>query len=120
RTCALGPELALDADFGDVQGVVTIEREGQAIWSHPIATGEANMVHSLTNLEHHHFKYPAHRRPGDVHIHFFGTGAFSFGAGLQLEEDDEMSVSFPQFGRALRNPIAVSKDEEELVGVRTL
>jgi hypothetical protein len=31
------------------------------------------MTHSLANLEHHHFKYRPFRRPGDVHVHFFGT-----------------------------------------------
>ena len=45
------------------------------------------MCHSLANLEHHHFKYMAHRRPGDVHIHFFGADSFSFGAGIELRED---------------------------------
>jgi len=121
RTCAIGPELTVDEiEFESVEGKVAITRNGSLIWSKQIWSGQNNMCHSVANLEHHHFKYPAHRRPGDVHIHFFGADAFSFGDGLKLEEDDEMSVSFPQFGRALRNPIAVSKDEEELVGVRTL
>ena len=37
------------------------------------------MAHTLANLEHHHFKYAAHRVPGQAHVHFFGAAAFSFG-----------------------------------------
>ena len=40
------------------------------------------MCHSLANLEYHHFKYAAHRRPGDVHLHFFGTATLSFADGI--------------------------------------
>jgi hypothetical protein len=78
------------------------------------------MSHTVANLEHHQFKYDAHRRPGDVHIHFFGADAFSFGEGVELEDGDVMEVSFPQFGRALRNPLAISNEPERLVSVRAL
>ena len=80
--CAIGPELVTDPDFGDVAGEVSIERDGKAIWSKAIASGDAAMSHTLENLEHHHFKHAGHRQPGDVHIHFFGASAFSFGEGL--------------------------------------
>src|SRR5690606_11013986 len=80
RMCALGPELVLDPDFSDVHGEVSIEREGKVVWRREIRTGDAAMCHSLENIEHHHFKYEAHRRPGDVHVHYFGADAFSFGA----------------------------------------
>lgn len=115
RTCALGPELALGAAFDSVEGTVYIERSGTTLWENPIATGEAHMVHSLANLEHHHFKYPAHRRPGDVHIHFFGTGAFSFGAGIVLEEGDTMVIDLPDLGRPLRNSVQIETSAMELV-----
>ena len=36
------------------------------------------MSHSIANLEHHHFKNALFRRPGDVHVHFFGTATLSF------------------------------------------
>ncbi len=120
RTCAVGPELALGASFADVEGKVSIERSGAEVWQSPVATGEANMVHTLANLEHHHFKYPAHRRPGDVHIHFFGTGAFSFGAGITLEAGDTMIVDLPQLGRPLRNRLDLEQSPLELVMVREL
>ena len=105
RTCSVGPELVLDTGFDHIPGTVSIERNGATVWSKDIATGEANMCHSLANIEHHHFKYEAHRRPGDAHIHFYGASAFSFGAGLKLEHGDIMVVSFPSLGRPLRNPV---------------
>ncbi|MCU1232786.1 MAG: hypothetical protein JWP63_753 [Candidatus Solibacter sp.] len=79
RPCAIGPELVLDAEFDSVTGTVSIERAGSTLWSRSIATGEAPMSHTLANLELHHFKFEAHRRPGDLHVHFFGADAFSFG-----------------------------------------
>ncbi|MBA3439350.1 MAG: GguC protein, partial [Pyrinomonadaceae bacterium] len=103
RNCAIGPELVLEPQFDAVAGEVSIERGGQVLWAREITTGEEMMSHSLENLEHHHFKHRAHRRPGDLHIHFFGAAAFSFGAGLALSDGDVMQVSFAGFGRPLRN-----------------
>ena len=79
RQCAIGPELVIDPEFQNIKGIARIERDGQEIWRKELATGEDNMCHSLANMEHHHFKYSAHRQPGDTHVHFFGAGAFSFG-----------------------------------------
>jgi hypothetical protein len=67
------------------------------------------MSHSLANLEYHLFKYAAHRRPGDVHIHFLGADAFSFGDKIELRDGDMMVVEWQGFGRALRNPIRVDR-----------
>jgi hypothetical protein len=69
-------------------------------------------------VEHHHFKYSQHRRPGDVHVHFFGADAFSFGAGLELKDGDVMVVAFQGFGLALRNPIRILSEAERLVAVQ--
>ena len=107
RQCSLGPELAIGADFSLVPGAVTIERAGAVLWSKQISTGGQRMAHSLANIEHHHFKHPQHRRPGDVHIHFYGADAFSSGAGVTLEDGDLMQISFDGFGRPLRNPLRV-------------
>lgn len=117
RDCALGPELVLDGDFGDVHGTVHIERGDDTIWSRTIVTGEANMSHSLANLEHHHFKYAIHRRPGDAHIHFYGADGFSFGEGVALENGDVMAVAWEGFGRALRNPLRIDADPDPFVPV---
>ena len=107
RTCSLGPELVLDPVFESVPGTVTIERAGRSVWSQPVVSGEAEMCHSLANIEHHHFKFAAHRRPGDVHVHYYGACSLSFGAGVRLEDDDMMLIAFDGFGRALRNPLRV-------------
>ena len=120
HTCSLGPELVLDPDFEAVTGEVSVERNGSGIWSRSIATGQANMAHSLANLEHHHFKYPQHRRPDDAHIFFFGADAFSFGAGIELEDGDVMVVSWNGFGRPLKNPLRIESGEETLIRVDPL
>ena len=105
RTCSIGPELVINPQFDGVTGEVRVERDGSRIWSSEIRSGEATMCHSLANIEHHHFKYEQHRIPGDVHVHFFGADAFSFGDGLQLEHGDVMQVAFDGFGRPLRNSV---------------
>ena len=120
RDAALGPELIVGADFGDVSGVVSIERKGKTVWSRAIRTGEKNMSHSLANLEHHQFKYAQHRRPGDVHVHFFGADAFSFGEGFALKDGDAMVVDWEGFGRPLRNPLRVDRSRDRFVAVEEL
>jgi hypothetical protein len=117
RTCALGPELVIDPKFDDVPVGVRIERDGETIWSKSFHTGEAAMCHSLQNIEHHHFKFEGHRRPGDVHVHFFGTAALSFGDGVRLQDSDMMEVAVGGFGRALRSPVRVARSAQSLVSV---
>ena len=120
RECSIGPELVLDPVFDNVTGEVRVERDNAKLWGTPIQTGEANMCHSVGNMEHHHFKFAQHRRPGDVHIHFFGADAFSFGDGIELQTGDIMHVAFEGYGRALRNPVRVETGEAQRIQVRTL
>jgi hypothetical protein len=120
RTCSLGPELVVGADFADVPGKVRVERGGGVVWEAALASGERAMSHSLANLEHHHFKYPAHRRPGDVHVHFFGADHFSFRDRVRLEDGDVMVVAFQNFGRPLRNPVRIDRTRPAAVAVRVL
>ncbi len=120
RACSIGPELVVGAAFEDVAGTVSIERDGETVWSRAIATGEANMSHTLANLEHHLFKYEAHRRRGDTHVYFFGADAFSFGEGVGLKEGDVMVISWEGFGRPLRNPIRFSRAPDAFVRVDPL
>ena len=120
RMCALGPELVLDPDFSDVKGEVAIERAGRAIWSREIHSGDAAMCHTLENIEHHHFKYDAHRRPGDLHVHFVGADAFSFGDGIDLRSGDVMQIAFAGFGRPLRNPLVTEGTPEMAIRVLPL
>lgn len=120
RACALGPELVIDPAFQSVPGKATIERAGNEIWSKEISTGESEMCHSLANIEHHHFKFESHRRPGDVHVHYFGACALSFGDGVQLAEGDVMDIRFDGFGRALRNPLHVDPSSDAPITVQAL
>jgi len=120
RECSLGPELVVDPSFENVHGTVAIERNGDVIWSQEISTGEQAMSHSLRNLEHHHFKFVGHRRPGDVHVHYFGACSLSFGDGLTLQGSDVMRVQFDGFGRALRNPLYVERPANTLLTVGSL
>lgn len=115
RTSALGPELLLDPKFDSIRVDIAIERGRSVVWAKSIRTGEAEMCHSLPNIEHHHFKFPAHRRPGDVHIHFFGTDYLSFGDGIQLADGDLMKIQFQGFGRALCNRLRIAAGPPELI-----
>ena len=119
RQCSLGPELVIDPDFGNVRGLARVERNGGEIWRKELATGEDNMCHSLRNMEHHHFKYTAHRQPGDVHVHFFGAGAFSFGE-VTLQHGDVMEIGFEGFGRPLRNELRVDREPVSLMEARPI
>ena len=109
RTCSIGPELVIDADFDSYSGEVQISRNGLPIWKSEINTGQKNMCHNLANLEFHHFKYDSHRIPLQAHVHFFGADAFSFGNQIILEDGDKMSVEWKGMGRALFNYLKVAK-----------
>jgi hypothetical protein len=106
RVCSVGPELRTGALPADLQGESRVWRGAELVWKKPFATGEANMCHTLANLEYHHFKYAAHRRPGDVHLHFFGTATLSFADGVRVEPGDRFEIDLPALGAPLSNPLA--------------
>jgi len=106
RHCAIGPELRTGDLPPHLEGTSRIHRAGQVLWERPFVTGENNMCHSLANLEYHHFKYSAHRRPGDVHLHFFGTATLSFADGVRAEPGDVFEVDLPGLGAPLSNRLA--------------
>lgn len=120
RACAVGPELRTGALPPDLRGASRVRRGGQVVWEKPFVTGEANMCHSLANLEYHHFKYVAHRRPGDVHLHFFGTATLSFADGVRVQPGDRFEVELSEFGEALVNPLAIAEPDFSLDAVRVL
>lgn len=121
RECSLGPELWVDPGlFADIAGTVAIERQNKIVWKTNIYSGENNMCHSIANIEHHHFKYDLHRKSGDAHIHFFGADAFSFGENVRLLDSDVMEISFPAFGRPLRNTLKIARNEQHPINVRSL
>lgn len=105
RTAALGPELRVGDLPRDVRGTSRILRGSQVIWEKPFASGEGNMTHAISNLEHHHFKYASFRRPGDVHVHFFGTATLSFSDGIRVQAGDVFEITAEPFTLPLRNPL---------------
>ena len=109
RPAALGPELLLGDLPQDIRGTSRILRDGRTVWEKPFLSGEENMSHSVHNLEHHHFKYAGFRRPGDVHVHFFGTATLSFSDGVTTQPGDIFEVEAAPFTMPVRNPLAVAE-----------
>jgi hypothetical protein len=103
RACSIGPELRTGALPDHVAGESRIIRDGKVLWQKPFISGEANMSHALANLEYHHFKYDLFRRPGDVHVHFFGTATLSISDGIRTMPDDVFEIQVAEFGKPLRN-----------------
>jgi hypothetical protein len=121
RPASFGPEIRIGALPDDVRGTSRIRRGGKTIFEKPFLSGEANMSHSIANLEHHHFKYGVFRAPGDVHVHMFGTATLSFADGLRTQAGDEFEIEAAPFGLPLRNRLAVEAGEPgRLVEVRAL
>lgn len=112
RNASFGPEILVGPLPEDVRGTSRIQRGGKTIWEKPFLSGEANMSHTIANLEHHHFKYGLFRRPGDVHVHMFGTATLSFADGVKTEPGDVFEIEAPEFGLPLRNTLTLSAAEE--------
>ena len=96
-----------------------MRRGGAVLWQAAFLTGEANMTHTLANMEHHLFKYDLFRRPGDVHCHFLGAPILSCAHGIEPQAGDRFEIESPHFGRPLRNPLA-ERGEERLITVTPL
>jgi hypothetical protein len=107
RACSFGPELRLGALPADVRGSSRILHHGETLWEKPFISGEANMSHTIANLEHHHFKYALFRRPGDLHVHFFGTATLSFSDAVKVKPGDVFEIEAAGFGLPLRNGVEV-------------
>lgn len=111
RPCAIGPELLLGELPGNIEGVSRIVRDGEVLWEKAFLSGEENMSHTIANLEAHHFKYAGFCRPGQVHVHFFGTATLSFGDGIQTRAGDRFEIEAEVFGRPLRNRLVIGGEE---------
>ena len=109
RPASIGPELLIGELPTDIQGVSRIRRGREMIWEKPFVSGEQNMAHSISNLEAHHFKYSLFRRPGDVHVHFFGTATLSHSDGLRTRKGDVFEIELEPFGLPLRNRLAAER-----------
>lgn len=114
RMCSIGPELVTDFDFGELELECTVTRGSETIYeSGPLYTGEKYMSHSLANCEDHHFKYPQHRVPGDVHVHFFGTSQLSYSTRKwKYQAGDEIVISAEGFSAPLRNVVVQGPPED--------
>lgn len=110
RPASIGPEVLLGEPPADIRGTARVRRNGITIWEKGFLTGEDNMSHYVRNLEHHHFKYPMFRRPGDVHVHFLGTATLSFGDGVRTQHGDVFEIEAEPFGLPLRNPMHAAPD----------
>jgi hypothetical protein len=75
------------------------------------------MSHSIANLEWHQFKYAQFRRPGDVHVHFFGTATLSFSDGFRTQAGDEFEIEASAFTLPLRNRLVQVKEQQPRVRV---
>ncbi len=120
RQSSFGPEVLLGDLPASVSGQARLLRQGEPIWSSEFLSGDDNMAHSIANLEHHHFKYADFRRPGDVHVHFFGAATGSFTAGVAAQPGDVFEIASALFGRPLRNALGSARQTHGLVRVRTL
>ncbi len=120
RQASFGPEILIGDLPDDIQGTSRILRDGQTLWEKPFLSGEANMSHSISNLEHHHFKYDLFRAAGDVHVHFFGTATLSFADGISPIEGDVFEIDAPQLGMALRNPLTIAASGPDTCPVTAL
>jgi hypothetical protein len=118
RPASFGPELRVGALPDHVEGTSRIIRGGQTVWEKPFLSGEANMSHTIANLEYHHFKYALFCQPGDLHVHMYGTATLSVADGFVTQEGDVFEIESPQFGLPLRNRLA--KAAAETVKVKML
>jgi hypothetical protein len=114
RQSSYGPELLVGTLPKEVKGKVRILRGGKEAWSGELLSGESNMCHSIANLEQHHFKYAGFRRPGDVHIYYYGASALSTAAGFQTQPGDVFEVEAASFGHSLRNPLVRGRPDQQI------
>lgn len=112
RSCSVGPTLNTHHTFNEVSLRCRIRRNGKLLYdSGPLSSGEKSMCHSLANLEDHHFKYAQHRRPGDIHFHFFGTSKLSHdNRDWKFEPGDEIEIAAPNFCEPLVNPVVAGPE----------
>ena len=113
RSCSVGPELNLDCNFDNLTLRCLVQRDSDLLYnSGELKSGEQFMCHSLANCEDHHFKYPQHRQPGDVHLHYFGTSKLSHSTrDWQYQAGDVIRIEADEVSGPLVNHVAVSASE---------
>lgn len=120
RQASYGPEILVGPLPEDIRGISRVRRGGKVVFEQPFLCGEANMSHSIASLEHHHFRYDQFRRPGDVHVHMFGTATLSFAAGLVTQPGDLFEIEASDFGLPLTNRLERAMSAAAPIAVRAL
>jgi hypothetical protein len=118
RPCSIGPELLMGELPEQLTGQSRIIRDGQVLWQRSFRSGEANMSHRISSLEHHHFKNRSFRQRRSVHVHFFGTATLSFGDGVRTQSGDRFEIECSEFGAPLCN--VLERASEAVPTVRAL
>ena len=120
RQSSFGPELLVGELPDEVKGTVAHRPRRQgSLAAASFSPAKPNMCHSIANLEQHHFKYAGFRRPGDVHIYYYGASALSTASGFQTRPGDVFEVEAAHIRAPLRNPLK-SGGAEEIISVRQL
>ncbi len=57
------------------------------------------------------------RRPGDAHVHFFGSATMSVTDGVHTREGDVFEIQAQPFGLPLRNALARAEADNPQIGV---
>jgi len=115
RQASLGPELLVGDMPAHVEGTSRIRRGAEVIFEQPFLSGEANMSHSIANLEYHNFKYDIFCAPGDLHVHFFGTATLSVSHGIKTETGDVFEIAAEPFKLPLVNRLAVAAEKPVVI-----
>jgi hypothetical protein len=107
RATAIGPEVLLGPLPGALPATVRVLRDGKVLAERGIDLAAAGMARPFDDLAREHFRYGMHRRPGDVHVHCFGTGAATATAQPLAASTAELSyeVACAAFGLPLRNRV---------------
>lgn len=117
RVSAFGPMIRIGQAPDSVQGRTRIVRDNKTIWEKPFTSGDDEMCHAISNLEHHHFKYAMFRNPGDLHVHYMGTSLLSFADGIRTQSGDQIVIEADGFGPALVNTVRYAETPEQVVKV---
>jgi hypothetical protein len=88
-----------------------LPQAGRTLGKKPFLSGEANMPHTISNLEHHHFKNAQFRRPDSAQVHFFGTATLSFSDGIATQDGDIFEIEADAFRLPLHNSLCCNADE---------
>ena len=105
RATAIGPELLLGELPAALPAKAAVVRAGKVLAETWLDLGRAGMARSHADLIRDHFRYGMHRRPGDVHIHCFGSGSGHAAAAPGNDPEQLFELTCAAFGLPLRNPV---------------